>query len=392
VDVYYNDFIDLSIDFMEVTANFGEITKFQLKEKDVLITKDSEDPLDIGVPAIINKVKDKLLCGYHLSMLRSKSNKISGDYLFWLLKDTSIASQLWREATGVTRWAIASRHIKNTSIPIPPKNEQVEIVTYLKKACERIDKIIEIKKEQIKKVEEHLNSKFFELLTGKKYESIETNYPYFKTMPKNWKIIRVKSVVTKVNSGVTPKGGATSYVDEGIPLIRSQNVKSIMLDFSDVVFITEATHNKMKNSKVKNGDVLLNITGASLGRCYFVKGIDEANVNQHVCILRPSDLIETKYLYYLIKSEIGQSQIFSGFKGSGREGLSFEAIKKFRFPLPNKEQQRKIIFDLDELSLLVNNEKKIIKEQIAVLKKYRTNLIHESITGKKQIVKTPQNA
>ncbi len=388
VDVYYNDFINLEIPFMEATANENEVRKFQLKDKDVLITKDSEDPFDIGVPAIINETKDKLLCGYHLSMLRSKSNKISGDYLFWLLKDESIASQLWREATGVTRWAIASRHVKNSSIPLPPKQEQIEIANYLNKACERIDKVIEIKQEQIKSSTNFFKSKVYEVLSGKNEEHhINSNYVWFKSIPKDWKIIRLKFIVSKVNSGVTPKGGAAAYVDEGIPLIRSQNVKFNQLDFSDVVYIPEATHNKMRNSKVKNGDVLLNITGASLGRCYFVESIDEANVNQHVCILRPNDLVETKYLFYLLKSEIGQAQIFSGFKGSGREGLNFEAIKNFRLPLPSKEVRRVLIAKLDSLSDKIIKENEIINNQIKVLKKFRQNLIHECVTGKKQVVK-----
>ena len=111
VDVYYNDFITSDIEFMEATASEHEIQKFTLKEGDVLITKDSEDPLDIAVPALVQHTETNLLCGYHLSMLRSKSNKIDGRFLFWSLKDECIASQLYREATGVTRWAIASRHI-----------------------------------------------------------------------------------------------------------------------------------------------------------------------------------------------------------------------------------------------------------------------------------------
>ena len=280
-----------------------------------------------------------------------------------------------------------SELIKNSKILVPPKKEQIAIADYLDKACKRIDEIIEIKEDQIRKIKKFVNSKYFELLTGKGLKSINTNYPWFKTIPLGWQVKRLKSVVSKVNSGVTPKGGATAYINEGIPLIRSQNVKSNSLDFSDVVFIPEETHNKMKNSKVMNGDVLLNITGASLGRCAFASNIEEANVNQHVCIIRPNlDFIQTKYLYYLLKSEIGQSQIFSGFKGSGREGLNFEAIKSFKLPIPPKQEQNSIIDKLDKLTELSINQNQIIQKQIKTLKNYRKSLIHECVTGKKQVV------
>lgn len=313
------------------------------------------------------------------------------NYMFSSLYESKINFPFVQQTTGIQNLNVG--YYLTTKVSFPTKQEQIAIANYLDRSCERIDEIIHIKERQIKKIDEHLKAKTFELLTGKVYESKETNYPWFKSIPVDWKIMRLKSIVSKVNSGVTPKGGATSYLEEGIPLIRSQNIKLNKLDLSDVVFISEATHNRMKNSKVKNGDVLLNITGASLGRCYFVEEIEEANVNQHVCILRPNhDFVETKYLYYLINSKIGQSQIFSGFKGSGREGLNFEAIKAFRFPLPKKEKQIKIINRLDKLSELIYDQKAVIRSQIKSLKKYRKSLIHECVTGKKLVTKTPQKA
>ena len=387
VDVYYNDRITKDLDFMIATAKEAEIQKFQLEKGDVLMTKDSEDPFDIAVPTYVDYTEPKLLCGYHLSMLRTINKKIDGKFLFWSLANESIASQLFREATGVTRWAIASRHIKNATIAFPPLEEQKAIADYLDKATAKIDRVIKIKEEQLDEISAFFKSRVFEFLTkGVESKPLkDTGYERFKEIPENWKVTRLKSVVSKVNSGVTPKGGATSYVNEGIPLIRSQNVVFNKLNFSDIVFISQQTHDKMKNSQVLNGDVLLNITGASIGRCYFAEGIEEANVNQHVCILRPFELITTKYLYYLMFSEIGQSQIYSGFTGSGREGISFESIKSFKIPLPPKEEQYKIIEKLDSLVNLIEKQKTKIVSQIDTLQEYRKSLIHECVTGKKQV-------
>lgn len=200
VDVYYNDFITSDIEFMEATASDHEIQKFTLKEGDVLITKDSEDPLDIAVPSLVIHTESNLLCGYHLSMLRSKNNKIDGRFLFWSLKDESIASQLYREATGVTRWAIASRHIKNSSFAFPPHQEQIAIANYLDKACERIDKIIAIKEQQIGQIENYFESKTNEFLTRGIYktEYKKTSIDWLKELPEKWKVVRLKSVFIQI--------------------------------------------------------------------------------------------------------------------------------------------------------------------------------------------------
>lgn len=278
--------------------------------------------------------------------------------------------------------------ISTFSIPLPPLPEQKAIADYLDKACNRIDNIIEIKQKQLEKIEGYFSSKIKEIITtgiDKEIPKKESGFDWFKEIPKHWKVVRLKSVLSKINSGVTPKGGSTIYVDEGIPLIRSQNIRFDRLDLSEAVCITKEIHNVMSNSKLLKGDVLLNITGASLGRCFYYDSSDEANVNQHVCILRPFQFIRTKFLYYLIRSEIGQAQIFSGFTGSGREGLSFESIKRFRIPLPPKSEQEEIEEQLDSLNQKIQALNDKINNQITTLQTYRKSLIHECVTGKKQV-------
>ena len=106
-------------------------------------------------------------------------------------------------------------------------------------------------------------------------------------IPAHWYVKRLKHLAGKIGSGKTPRGGAEGYINDGIMLIRSQNVHFGGLHLTDVVYIDTATDSGMAGSRVREGDVLLNITGASLGRCCVARleGSD-ANVNQHVCIIR----------------------------------------------------------------------------------------------------------
>ena len=111
-------------------------------------------------------------------------------------------------------------------------------------------------------------------------------------------ILRVKDFASKVGSGVTPRGGADVYLSEGIPFFRSQNITNEGLLLDDIVYISEEINESMSSTKLFPGDVLLNITGASIGRCYYLpENFSDGNVNQHVCIIRPKKNVISSFLY-----------------------------------------------------------------------------------------------
>ena len=151
----------------------------------------------------------------------------------------------------------------------------------------------------------------------------------------------------------------------------------------DVAYITQETHDDMGNSKVMSGDVLLNITGASIGRCYFTDdALGEANVNQHVCIIRPTSSITTMFLYYLLRSDVGQKQIDIEQTGSGREGLNFESLKNFVLIVPEYTEQASIVTHIETECSRLDTIIDKFKLQIELFKEYRTTLISEVVTGK----------
>lgn len=200
-------------------------------------------------------------------------------------------------------------------------------------------------------------------------------------IPEHWAVRRLKFQVNKVGSGVTPSGGAESYEREGIPLLRSQNVHFDGLQLDDVVFISPETHDSMANSKVRPNDVLLNITGASIGRCCVVPAeLGEANVNQHVAIVRSDSSIESRFLAYLLSADPGQEQIVLSQTGSGREGLTFEAIRNFSVPLPSLHEQQQIAAFLDwktgQIDALIARKQELLEK----LKEKRLAVITEAVT------------
>ena len=106
-------------------------------------------------------------------------------------------------------------------------------------------------------------------------------------IPEDWKISKIKYGVLKIGSGKTPQGGAEVYPESGIIFLRSQNIYDTGIVLEPATYISIETDEEMHNTRVYPQDVLLNITGGSIGRCcIFPSELKQANVNQHVSIIR----------------------------------------------------------------------------------------------------------
>ena len=195
-------------------------------------------------------------------------------------------------------------------------------------------------------------------------------------------MLRIKDYTTKVGSGVTPRGGAETYLDEGIPLFRSQNVTNDGFLMDDIAFISEEVDESMKGTRVKPGDVLLNITGASIGRCYYTsEDFERGNVNQHVCIIRPKkNKVKPDYLHYCIISDKGQQQIDLTQTGANREGLAVEDIKGFMFDIPSLSVQQRIVDYLDEKLAKIDGRINVLEKQKDAYARLKKSVIHQTIT------------
>ena len=163
-------------------------------------------------------------------------------------------------------------------------------------------------------------------------------------------MVKFKDICTKIGSGATPKGGKEAYCEEGISLIRSQNVLDFAFSADGLAFINDLQAEKLKNVIVEEGDVLLNITGDSVARaCMVDKKYLPARVNQHVCIVRadPQKAVPSYLLYFLQLNKEYLLQLAAG--GATRNALTKEMINNLKLELPSIEDQQKISAILDDI-------------------------------------------
>jgi type I restriction enzyme, S subunit len=195
----------------------------------------------------------------------------------------------------------------------------------------------------------------------------------FKGFSDEWKKKFLGEITLKIGSGKTPRGGEKTYVLEGIPLIRSQNIHNDLVDLEGVAYITLEADNEMINSRVVQNDVLLNITGASIGRSAVYRLFSNANVNQHVCIIRSEKYYDSDFIQLNLTSSKGQLKINNNQAGGAREGLNFQQISRMNFGFPDNNEQSKIGSYFKQIDKLINLHQrkydKLVNLKKAVLEK-----------------------
>lgn len=202
-------------------------------------------------------------------------------------------------------------------------------------------KVGKIKRDKHESVIFRRDNSHYEKLDGIE-RCIDDEIPF--EIPENWSWIRLSQLATKIGAGSTPTGGRAVYLSEGIKFIRSQNVYNDGLRLNDIAYISDETNQKKSGSIVCPKDILLNITGGSIGRCAIVPDdFDVANVNQHVMIIRLIDPQLRIWIHTVLISEYVQNMIMDVQVGVSREGLSATKLMGFLIPIPPAAEQNRIM-------------------------------------------------
>ena len=204
LDVYNHEYIDKNIDFMKATASDSQIKNFSLRKGDIIITKDSETPLDIAVPAYVPKSLPGIICGYHLAMIRPQNEIAVGEFLFRAFQSESISNQYSSFSNGLTRYGLKVYAIGDALFPLPPLEEQKSIINFLKKKTSEIDILIINKEKQIELLQEYRQIIISEAVTkglDPKVKMENSEIKWIGIFPAHWKILRIKVVVNKIING-----------------------------------------------------------------------------------------------------------------------------------------------------------------------------------------------
>ncbi|MDD3051471.1 MAG: restriction endonuclease subunit S [Candidatus Cloacimonetes bacterium] len=207
----------------------------------------------------------------------------------------------------------------------------------------------------------------------------KTDIEWIDEIPECWKQFRVKDVTLKITSGVTPKGGSEVYLTEGITFLRSQNVYDYGLEIENVKYIDNKTHRLMRNSRVLSGNILINITGASIGRTCLLPDRFEGNINQHIACLKLTNSTYKLYISIFLKSHFVKSFININQLGASKEAFNLSQIASIPILFPPLKTQQKIAAYLDKETSLIDRKIALLEQKIEKYEELRKALINETV-------------
>jgi type I restriction enzyme S subunit len=212
-------------------------------------------------------------------------------------------------------------------------------------------------------------------------DTVEEEKPF--VIPASWEWVRLGRLLKKIGAGSTPLGGRQAYVADGVKFLRSQNVWNEGLRLNGVAFISDEVHRKMLGTHVEAGDLLFNITGASIGRCAAVpSSFDTGNVSQHVTIVRPVFDNIQPFLHLVLISQLVQRAVMDVQVGVSREGLSIGKLAKFLIPFPPSAEQHRIVAKVDQLIALCDQLKASLVKARALNEQLAVAVVAATIAGK----------
>lgn len=378
-DIFNNKINDSNCTFISEEEYFGMKDKINVRKGSILITKSGS----IGRSTV---VKDYFEFGLVESIGVINPIIMNPEYIKYVLDYGFVYSSYYfdKYTRGVGLKHLTLSLLENIPIPVPSLKEQESIVKQLDSVFNQLD-IIDNYQEAYSNDLAVLKSKIIDAgIRGKLTEqlpedgSAKTLYAQIQEekaklvkegkikrekplpeitdeeipfeIPSNWKWVRLNDIASKISSGNTPQGGkkANVYVENGNCFFREQNVYNDGIHYDGMVYITDELLSTRKNSTVVSKDILLNITGGSIGRCTLIPDdFDKGSINQHILIIRMVDERLRFYIHRLLCSPYIQKQIKNKSVGD-KEGLSAGRCKQMLIPLPPYNEQIRISNVIDE--------------------------------------------
>lgn len=320
------------------TGEVGKIDGYLFDEELIALGEDGAPFLDR------NKNKAYMLYGKtwvnnHAHVLKSINGISINKYIYYFLNQFDYHDYV----NGGTRLKLTQARMRDIPVIIPPLSEQKIIAEKLDLLLAQVQET----KSRLEQIPELLKQFRQSVLSDACFCDFSTNSDKYQF----WKKSSLKELTTKIGSGSTPKGGNNVYKNKGIPLVRSMNIYSNYIKYDDLAYIDDEQAKKLANVEIRPDDILLNITGASIGRVniapqLFVGG----RVNQHVSIIRcnKQKLLPKFLQIYLASPEI-QKWIVKENYGATRQALTKSMIERLIISYPSLQEQNEIVRRVEQL-------------------------------------------
>jgi len=318
---------------------------------------------------------------------------------------------------GTTISGVTKKQLSETSFPLPPLPEQHRIVNKIEELFTRLDAGVDALKKakaQLKRYRQavlkaamagELTREWREahrdelepatvLLERIKEERKKKLGRKYREMPppdaaglpelsEGWTWARMHQCCDLITKGESPKWQGYDYVEDGIPFIRSENVSWGKVNTEKAVRIHEDFHRKLSRSQVFASDILINLVGASIGRCGVAPPtLVDANINQAVALIRLSDTFSPHFLMYLLLSPTMQERIHAGKVETARANISLKDLNFLMIPVPPRQEQRIIVEEIERFYSLADEVERVADQSLRQAERLRQSILKRAFEGK----------
>ena len=387
-DVYNHSVLRANMDYMEATATEREIQNCRLEVGDVIITKDSETPDDIGVPAVVREAIPDLVCGYHLAIIRPTKSALDGEYLFYALSTSHAKRQFKTYANGITRFGLRVGDIERVGIPLPALPEQRKIAAILSSVDDAIEKTQAVI-DQVQVVKRCL-------VHGLLTRGLPGRHTRFKQteigeIPQSWELVPLERLIAN-----GPDNGLyrpQSEYGKGVPIVRinafdngdrlrTPSLRRVSIGPTDVgKFI------------VRPGDILINRVNSMshLAKCALAVSFEEPTVyesNMMRLTLDDSRIVTEFGFMWLSCEHVKKHLKRRAKKAVAQASVNQNDVLTIPTPCPPRSEQQRIADVVGTIEQRIESETGALTEFNAVKSALRTALL----TGEIRITRDPKAA
>ena len=389
-----NEYINSDLDFMKATATDEQIVKFILRKGDVIATKDSESPDDIGVTALVTEDFDNVVCGYHLTHIKPSS--IFGDYLFRWFQTQYLKSYFEVSANGVTRFGLGVDKFNSTLVLTPPLEEQKAIASYLDHKTAEIDKLIAQKERLIELYEEEKTAIINEAVTKGINPDVKlkpSGIDWLGDIPEHWEVKKLKYSIKSLESGVSVNSIDVPVSDGNYGILKTSCVYRYIFDPQENKEILSSELDRAKVNPRKGAIIISRMNTPDLvgASGYVDQDYDYLFLPDRLwqTVFYKNVNICTKWLSFVLKGASFRKllSILATGTSSSMKNIGQEDFLNIEIPFPSLEEQKAIASYIEKECTRIDTKIAKTKRIIELQKEYRTALISEAVTGK---VKVPQ--
>ena len=360
---------------------------------DVLFAGSGETLEEIGKSAV-NLLGEPAVCGGDVIVFRPTID-VDAEFIGWSTDCREAASQKSRMGRGITVMHIYSSELKHLTVLLPPLHEQTAIASFLNDADHRIRRSIRAKERLIELLEEQKQAVIHQAVTGQ--IDVRTGHPYpaykdsrvewLGEVPDDWEVIPLGRIAVDRCDGPFGSGLKSShYADEGIRVVRLQNIGPGEFDHADAAFVSPEHYSTLGDHSVETGDVL-------------IAGLGDANHPAGRACVAPADIGPAMVKADCFRFRLDQSRALPRFvalqltttargasgllsTGATRQRVNLRRTAARRIAIPSIQEQSRIVdYVAREIDSHVDAKHNAIRG-VGLLTEYRTRLIADVVTGK----------